>query len=346
MPAKKKEVRSKLEYIWLDGYKPTQNMRSKTKVIANFSGKLKDCPVWSFDGSSTRQAEGGSSDCLLKPVAIYPDPERANGYIVMTEVMNPDGSPHESNARAKIDDDDNDYWFGFEQEYFIMDNKTQLPLGFPVGGYPGPQGLYYCSVGGRNTHGRDIVEKHADLCIDAGLTFEGINQEVACGQWEFQLFAKGAKQAGDEIWIARYLLDRLTEKYGYYIEYHPKPIKGDWNGSGMHANFSNKKLRTSGKKKDFEEICERFAPKARIKQAIAVYGAHNEERLTGLHETQSINKFSYGVSDRGASIRIPIAAVENKWKGWLEDRRPASNANPYKVAGSIIATVKDQPYNY
>ena len=169
---------------------------------------------------------------------------------------------------------------------------------------------------------------------------------MACGQWEFQIFAKGAKEAGDQIWVARYLLDRLTEEYGYYIEYHPKPIQGDWNGSGMHANFSNKILRTSGKKKDFEDICEKFAPKARIKQAIAVYGAHNEMRLTGKHETQSINKFSYGVSDRGASIRIPIAAVENKWKGWLEDRRPASNADPYKVAGSIIATVKDLPYSY
>ena len=204
--------KSKLEYIWLDGYKPTQNMRSKTKVIENFSGNLKDCPMWAFDGSSTRQAEGGSSDCLLKPVAIYPDPDRVNGFLVMTEVLNPDGSPHESNGRATIDDDDDDFWFGFEQEYFIMDTASQLPLGFPIGGYPGPQGMYYCSVGGKNTHGRDLVEEHADLCIEAGLNFEGINQEVASGQWEFQLFAKGARLAGDEIWIARYLLDRLTEK--------------------------------------------------------------------------------------------------------------------------------------
>ena len=191
--------KSKLEYIWLDGYKPTQNMRSKTKVLENFSGKLEDCPVWSFDGSSTKQAEGGSSDCLLKPVAIYTDPDRVNGFLVMTEVLNADGSPHESNARATIDDDDNDFWFGFEQEYFIMDCDTLLPLGFPVGGYPGPQGMYYCSVGGKNTHGRDLVEEHADQCIAAGLNFEGINQEVASGQWEFQLFAKGAKKAGDEI---------------------------------------------------------------------------------------------------------------------------------------------------
>jgi len=236
----------KLEYIWLDGYKPTQNLRSKTKVEEHedFQGTIEELKNWSFDGSSTKQASGDSSDCVLVPVAIYQDPARVNGYLVMTEVMNADGTAHESNARATIDDKDNDFWFGFEQEYFIMDTKTMLPLGFPVGGYPGPQGMYYCSVGGKNTHGRDFVEEHADLCIAAGLNFEGINQEVASGQWEFQLFANGARKAGDEIWIARYLLDRLTEQYGYYIEYHPKPVKGDWNGSGMHANFSNTVLRT------------------------------------------------------------------------------------------------------
>lgn len=336
--------KSKLEYIWLDGYKPTQNMRSKTKVVDNFSGNLEDCPIWSFDGSSTRQAEGGSSDCLLKPVAIYPDPARKDGFLVMTEVLNPDGTPHISNGRATIDDDDNDFWFGFEQEYFIMDRKTLLPLGFPVGGYPAPQGMYYCSVGGRNTHGRNVVEEHADLCIDAGLNFEGINQEVASGQWEFQLFAKGAKQAGDEIWVARYLLDRLTEKHGYYIEYHPKPLGDtDWNGSGMHANFSNHTLRTCGSKEIYEKICEAFRPV--VKEHIAVYGEFNDQRLTGKHETASINDFSYGISDRGASIRIPIITVENGWKGWLEDRRPASNGDPYKIAGRIIKTVTSANIN-
>jgi len=329
--------KSKLEYLWLDGYTPTANLRSKTKVEDDFSGKLEDCAVWSFDGSSTKQAEGGSSDCLLKPVAIYPDPARRDGYLVMTEVLNADGTPHESNARATIADEDDDFWFGFEQEYFIMDKQTQLPLGFPVGGYPGPQGMYYCSVGGRNTHGRSFVEEHADLCIDAGLNFEGINQEVASGQWEFQLFAKGAKKAGDEIWVARYLLQRLTEEYGWYIEYHPKPVKGDWNGSGMHANFSNTTLRTAGSKDVYDTICESFRPV--VAEHIAVYGEFNDERLTGKHETASIHDFSYGISDRGASIRIPIITVEKGYKGWLEDRRPASNADPYKVASRIVQTV-------
>lgn len=330
----------KLEYIWLDGYTPTQNLRSKTKVEEHedFQGTLEELKNWNFDGSSTQQASGSSSDCVLKPVAIYKDPTRINGYLVMNEVLNADGTPHASNARATIDDGDNDFWFGFEQEYFIMDTTTGLPLGFPVGGFPGPQGMYYCSVGGKNTHGRDFVEEHADICIEAGLNFEGINQEVASGQWEFQLFAKGAKKAGDEIWIARYLLDRLTEQYGYYIEYHPKPVKGDWNGSGMHANFSNETLRTCGSKEIFIAVCEAFRPVT--KEHIDIYGEHNDQRLTGLHETAAITDFSYGISDRGASIRIPIITVEKGWKGYLEDRRPASNGDPYKIASRIIQTVK------
>ena len=330
--------KAKLEYIWLDGYQPVQELRSKTKVVDGFDGKLESCPIWSFDGSSTLQAEGNSSDCLLKPVALYPDPQRENGWLVMTEVLNADGTPHETNHRAKIDDDDDDFWFGFEQEYFLMDTDTDLPLGFPKRGFPYPQGQYYCSVGGRFTWGRDFVYEHLEVCLEAGLNIEGINQEVAPGQWEFQNFAKGAKKAGDELWIARYLLNRITEEYGFYIELHPKPVKGDWNGSGMHANFSNSVLRNAGSKDVYETICEAFRPVH--EEHIAVYGAHNDQRLTGDHETQSIDQFSYGVSDRGASIRIPIATVENGWKGWLEDRRPASNGNPYQIAARIIKTVK------
>ncbi|MEO1518188.1 MAG: glutamine synthetase beta-grasp domain-containing protein [Bacteroidota bacterium] len=328
----------KLEYIWLDGYQPTQNMRSKTRIEDNFSGKLDDCPMWSFDGSSTQQAPGGSSDCLLKPCAIFPDPARKSAFLVMCEVLSADGTPHPSNGRATINDDDNDFWFGFEQEYFLWDTQTNKPLGFPDNGYPNPQGQYYCSVGAANAFGREIVEEHLDLCLEAGVNVEGINAEVAAGQWEFQTFAKGAKSAGDHTWIARYLLERTAERYGVSINWHCKPIKGDWNGSGMHANFSNSVLREAGSKEVYDIICQAFEPV--VKEHIAVYGAENDQRLTGLHETQSIDMFSYGVSDRGASIRIPIATVENGWKGWLEDRRPNSSADPYKVAARIIKTVK------
>ncbi len=333
-------MKSKLEYIWLDGYKPTQSLRSKTMVRSDFSGKLEDCPMWVFDGSSTEQAEGGSSDCLLKPVYIVPDPDRKNGYLVMTEVMNADGTPHESNGRATIDDEDDDFWFGFEQEYFLWDPETNLPPGFPYRGYPKPQGPYYCSVGAMNAYAREVVEEHLEHCLEAGLNVEGINAEVAAGQWEYQIFAKGAKLAGDEIWVSRYLLERTAEKYNLGIEWHPKPLGDtDWNGSGMHANFSNSEMRESGKEDTFTKICEEFGKN--IKRHIDVYGAYNEHRLTGKHETQSINEFSYGVSDRGASIRIPVSTVEDGWIGRLEDRRPASNADPYKVAAAIVKTTKE-----
>ncbi|MEM9824606.1 MAG: glutamine synthetase beta-grasp domain-containing protein, partial [Bacteroidota bacterium] len=325
------------EYIWLDGYQPIQNLRSKTRIEKDFSGKLADCPMWSFDGSSTQQAEGNSSDCLLQPCAIFPDPGRRNGFLVMCEVLNADGTAHPSNGRATIDDDDNDFWFGFEQEYFLWDLDTDKPLGFPANGYPNPQGQYYCSVGAGNAFGREIIEEHLDLCIDAGINIEGINAEVAAGQWEFQVFAKGAKASGDQVWVARYLLERTAERYGIGINYHCKPVAGDWNGSGMHANFSNSLLRNAGEKAVYEQVCEAFRPV--VDKHIAVYGPDNHLRLTGEHETQAIDQFSYGVSDRGASIRIPIATVENGWKGWLEDRRPNSAADPYKVAAVIINTV-------
>ncbi len=333
-------MKSKLEYIWLDGYKPTQSLRSKTQVRENFSGKLEDAPMWSFDGSSTEQADGSDSDCLLKPVAIFPDPGRKNSYLVMTEVLNADGTPHESNGRATIEDDDDDFWFGFEQEYFLWVPETDRPPGFPKDGFPRPQGPYYCSVGGSNAYGREIVEEHLDTCLEAGVGIEGINAEVAAGQWEFQVFAKGAKRSGDETWVARYLLERTAEEYGLAIDWHPKPLGDtDWNGSGMHANFSNGVMREAGKEDNFNKICEQFGKN--IERHISVYGADNDKRLTGAHETQAIDQFSYGISDRGASIRIPVATVDDGWKGRLEDRRPASNADPYKVAAAIVKTTKE-----
>ncbi|QDS97473.1 glutamine synthetase beta-grasp domain-containing protein [Adhaeretor mobilis] len=325
----------KLEYIWLDGYTPEANLRSKTKVVDSEPKSPDDCPGWSFDGSSTEQAEGSSSDCLLKPVKLIADPQRKNASLVLCEVLAADGSVHPSNIRGSFEDDP-DLWLGFEQEYTIM--KDGAPLGFPRDGYPGPQGPYYCSVGYKNCVGRDLVEEHLDACLDAGLSVTGINAEVMKGQWEYQLFGKGAKSACDDVWLSRFLLHRTAEKYGVVIELHPKPVKGDWNGSGMHCNFSTTDIREKGGEEFIKGICEKF--RGRHDEHIASYGSENDQRLTGLHETQSIEKFSFGVSDRGASIRIPIGTVQNDWKGYLEDRRPASNADPYKVTSKILGALR------
>lgn len=332
----------KLEYIWLDGYQPVANLRSKTKIAdgdpANFT--LADCPMWNFDGSSTQQAEGRSSDCLLKPVALFPDSTRKNGFLVMTEVLMPNGEPHPSNTRGTILDDDG-AWFGFEQEYFLTQDGR--PLGFPEEGYPGPQGPYYTGVGFNNVGdiARQIVEEHLDLCLDAGINHEGINAEVAKGQWEFQVFGKGSKNAADQMWVARYILLRLCEQYGIDVEFHCKPIRGDWNGSGMHSNFSTTHLREVGGKDYFEKLMDAF--RKHHDEHIAVYGPDNHLRLTGLHETQSIDKFSYGLADRGSSIRIPHSFVNDGYKGYLEDRRPNSQGDPYAIASRILKTIATVP---
>lgn len=332
----------KFEYIWLDGYTPEPNLRSKTKVI-NFTKEdftISDLPMWTFDGSSTKQAEGIDSDCLLKPVKMIKDPQRKNGYLVLCEVLNPDETPHISNTRSKITDDSN-LWLGFEQEFFIY--KKGLPLGHSDISMR-PQGEYYCGIGHENVSGRDIIEHHLDVCISAGLNMTGINAEVALGQWEYQVMGKGTLEACDQLIISRYLLNRLSETYGVSIEYHPKPLGNtDWNGSGMHTNFSTKLMREEGGKELFDEIFRVL--KSNHQKHIEVYGSDNDKRLTGKHETQSIDKFSWGVSDRGASIRIPQSTVKNGWRGYLEDRRPASNACPYKIAKQLTESLKQAQQN-
>jgi glutamine synthetase len=318
------------------------NLRGKTQIKEYDSfPTLEQLPEWGFDGSSTLQADGSNSDCVLKPVRIFEDPSRTNGALVLCEVMNPDGTPHESNKRATILDDEG-AWFGFEQEYFFY--KEGRPLGFPDNGFPEPQGKYYTGVGHSQVGSiaRQIVEEHLDLCLECGINHEGINAEVAKGQWEFQIFGKGSKKAADEMWMARYLLERLTEKYGVDIEYHCKPLGDtDWNGSGMHANFSTAYLREVGGEEYFKALMAQF--EKNLEDHIAVYGPDNHMRLTGKHETAPWNKFSYGVADRGASIRVPHSFVRNGYRGYLEDRRPNSQGDPYAIASQILKTVAEVP---
>jgi glutamine synthetase len=337
-------MKLKLEYIWIDGYKPEPNLRSKIKIIdykpTNFGITVDEVPHWGFDGSSTMQAEGFSSDCYLKPVRIYQrkfkiDESYPVAY-VLCEVYDKNNKPHETNERFKLGEEDSDFWVGFEQEYFIRSGHNQNILGFNSGNMIDPQGKYYCGVGGQ-IHGRHLSDEHLDLCLDLGIEIEGTNAEVALGQWEYQTFSKGKLKAADDLWMTRYLLYKLAEKYGYQIDIHPKPIVyGDWNGSGLHTNFSNKRMREKGGEEYFKSIFNVFESRQQLH--IDNYGSDNNLRLTGKHETQSIDKFSWGISDRGASIRVPKSVAEI-WKGYLEDRRPGSNADPYKVLNVICETL-------
>ena len=322
------------EYIWIDGSEPTQFIRSKTKVIEE-----NDSPsVWGFDGSSTNQAVGSDSDCVLNPVYTCPDPLRSEGDIlVLCEVLNINMSPHSSNQRSKCLDIFNKYsihepWFGIEQEYTFFDGSR--PLGWPLNGFPAPQGGYYCGVGANEVFGRDIVEDHLEACLKAGLKISGINAEVMPAQWEFQVGPLDPVAVSDQLWVARWLLYRIAEDYGITVTLDPKPVKGDWNGAGAHTNFSTKEMRES-----YDPIIAGAkALGAKVDLHIVNYGDRIEERLTGQHETCSYKEFRYGVSDRGASIRIPWQ-VDKDQKGYLEDRRPNANCNPYLVTGLITETV-------
>ena len=333
------------EYIWVDGTEPTALVRSKTKIIHNTNDvvSLSTFPQWQFDGSSTNQAPGANSDCLLEPARFVPDPVRGgNSYLVLCEVYNPDGTPHVSNHRAKLraamkaGGEGAEAWVAFEQEYTFF--KGSRPLGFGDDRrYPAAQGPYYCGVGADEVYGRNVVEKHMALCMEAGIVLTGINAEVMPGQWEYQCGGPGVDplMASDHLWLSRWLLYRVGEDFGISATLDPKPVPGDWNGAGMHTNFSTAAMRAEGGIKVITEACDRLGEN--IERHIAVYGAGNEFRLTGRHETCSINEFKYGVSDRTASIRIPLL-VEKEGCGYLEDRRPAANADPYQVCNALLRT--------
>ena len=333
-------MKIKAEYIWMDGHKPTEKLRSKTKILNEKVNNVSNLPMWGFDGSSTMQATGQNSDCLLEPVKFISDPIRGgNNIIVLCEVFNADGTVHKTNTRAGLRElaekhKEQESWFGIEQEYTLFQGIK--PLGWPDNGFPAPQGGYYCGVGADEVFGRPVVEAHMEACINADLEISGINAEVMPAQWEFQIGPLDALEVADQTWLARWLLYRIGEDFKVSATLHPKPVSGDWNGAGAHTNFSTKVMRANGGIKVIEEACKKLSKKHA--EHIAVYGAHNEERMTGLHETCKIDEFRYGVSDRGASVRIPMATATDG-KGYLEDRRPAANMDPYLVCAKLIETV-------
>ncbi len=325
----------KAEYIWLDGTEPTPLMRSKTRVLA----EGQEPPTWGFDGSSTNQADGSNSDCVLEPVFTCPDPIRGgNDIIVLCEVFDVSMEPHATNTRAKLRVVAEKYasfesLFGLEQEYTFL-KVDGTPLGFPTNGYPAPQGPYYCGVGGSQIFGREVVEAHMQACLDAGLGLCGINGEVMPGQWEFQIGPLGPLEVADHLIVARWFLCRISENYECDASFDSKPAKGDWNGAGCHTNYSTNQMRESYDAcvAACEAIGERYL------EMVEQYGHGIQDRLTGAHETQKWDEFSYGVSDRGASIRIPWQ-VKKDGKGYIEDRRPNANVDPYVVARLMVDVV-------
>ncbi len=338
------------EYVWLDGGE-TQQLRSKTRVISvnseeeNWNLSLADFPAWSFDGSSTGQATTENSDCVLRPVFACVDPNRNNGVIVLCDVLNTDLTPHETNYRARLIDamiqhHQTEPFAGFEQEYFLYTEGTPFGWATDPEVTPEPQGPYYCAVGDGKVAGRGVSELHLSACIAASLSVQGVNAEVALGQWEYQMGGPNVNAVAscDHLWVSRYLLHRIAESQGVAVSLDPKPVEGDWNGSGLHTNFSTKSMRVEGGMEHITAACEALSDPEAVTKAKAAYGEGLERRLTGEHETCSISEFRYGVSDRGASIRIPWM-VDRQGFGYFEDRRPNSNADPYRVVTALIETV-------
>jgi len=334
-----------LLYVWIDG--SGQKCRSKTKTVYHEPKTAEDCPIWNYDGSSTGQAEGLNSDTYMKPKAIFPDPFRGGkNKIVMCDVYDFEGNAVATNKRescAKVMKDpkvkETVPWFGIEQEYMMCDAADMKPLGWPKMGYPAPQGPYYCAVGPNNVRGREVVEAHYKCCMYSGVKISGTNAEVMLSQWEYQVGPCEGIDMGDHLWMSRYLLERVAEDFGVVISFDPKPIEGDWNGAGCHTNYSTEAMREEGGIKEIKEAIEKLSLRHdyHIRNYDPTQGADNARRLTGKHETASITKFTSGVAARTASIRIPRQCAEEK-KGYLEDRRPASNCDPYSVTEAIIRT--------
>jgi glutamine synthetase len=323
-----------LDYIWVDGFKHP-SIRSKTKAIVltpDEKGEVElNVPEWNFDGSSTGQAETANSERILRPQALYQIAD--NHYVAMCEVCLPDAdrTPHRTNYRAKLREvmtagaEKEEIWVGFEQEYFFTANGKNIF--WPDQGEPIKDSRYYCSSGGSVKY-KKLVREHATFCNGIGIQIVGYNAEVSPGQWEYQCFAENPITAADSLWVSRYLLELMCEDLDIGVEWHPKPHDG-WNGSGCHTNFSTKLMRESGGEEEFERILANM--ETRHIESISEYGEDNGLRLTGGFETASLSSFTYGVGSRDTSVRIPTAVVEDGWKGYLEDRRPSSGCDPYKV---------------
>jgi glutamine synthetase len=308
-----------VEYIWIDGFGTT---RSKTRVIQN--GSIDTIPTWNYDGSSTGQAMTEQSEVILRPVAHYPSPFSHLDYLVLCDTWLPSGDPHPSNQRVHYKEVEGSR-FGFEQEFFLTDKSgTLVPSSAPQGGY-------YCGVGANHAIERTCILEAMTHCIKAGLKITGMNAEVAPAQWELQIDDMGI-QACDGLWMLRYILTRTVESYGFGIELHPKPLGPEWNGSGGHTNYSTPDMRAPGGYSVILKMIQELGKNHG--EDIEFYGEDNRMRLSGKCETSSYDRFSYGVADRSASIRIPTETHQQQC-GYLEDRRPASNMDPYRIASIL-----------
>ncbi|KAG1052421.1 hypothetical protein G6F46_001002 [Rhizopus delemar] len=318
--------KTQIEYIFVDKY---NELRSKSKTLDFIPTELSDIPLLSIEEDEHLADLLKHTEPLI-PVAMYDDPFRTQGAkLVLCQLSSRVHCKEIMNYYSHLEP-----WFGIEQEYVLFDPKTEKPLGWPLHGQPEANGEYYCGIGAGRIFGRDVMEAHYRACLYAGIKICGCNAEVMPSQLEYQIGPCEGVSIGDELWMARYIMERVAEDFGYIVSLHPKAIQGAWNPSGCHTNFSTNEMRSTEKGLEaIEAAIENMSEKHF--EHINVYGQDNHLRLTGEYETGHISVFSYGVGNRGASIRIP-RKVASDGKGYMEDRRPASNIDPYEVVSIIM----------
>ena len=336
--ANKKRVR--VEYVWLDGNEPLPKLRSKTRYM-DFSDPISDETIntlsdWNFDGGSTNQGSLENSDRRLRSIRPYEDPFHEDGMLVLCEVDYHSGVPHETNSRTHLSslvDDHPGILVGFEQEFTLINPADQEPLGLLLS--PSAQGQYYCGAGCMNIIGRFLLDELEEACIAAGIELDGVNAEVMPGQWEFQTKPQDPCKAADDLWVIRYILERLSETKPVIVSYDPKPHE-DFNGAGCHTNLSTHLTRNEFGDAQFNSVMS--ALEEDHDEYLHVCGEGYERRMTGDCETPKHDEFTWGIGDRGASVRIP-ERVSRACAGYFEDRRPCANVDPYKVLHSLISSV-------
>ena len=342
--------RHKLEYIWLDG-NDSKSLRSKVRYV-NINPNpdiniISSIPEWSFDGSSTNQAKTEDSDLILKPVRVFQnamESRQGPALYVLCEVYNTDGTPHKSNTRNRLVKNvevarDQDLWVAVEQEFVLLDPATGKPFGWEKyeNDKPPSQGKYYCGVGADTTMARQLMDGFMNIITQSGIMLDGYHPEVMLSQWEYQTTTGSPLDIADQLWMSRFILQRMSERMGIAISYDPKPVEGDWNGSGAHINFSTRYMREESDMDYINLLCVNM--EETHKKAIKSYGHGNNKRLTGKNETSSIKKFTWGEGDRSASIRIPLSTIRGGGLGHLEDRRPSANMDPYEAFSYLVPAI-------
>lgn len=334
-----------VEYVWVTAPTPPSaepNMRSKTRVLTVDDDEMllhpANIPVWNYDGSSTHERDTASSEVQLTAVFVCRDPLRGTPHMIaLCDTSANRTRAHAASLFSRSNVQRDKPWFGLEQEYVLVETKPpHPPLHWSAHHPVEASSDHYCGVGGKHAWGRAIAEEHLHACMQANLTVAGMNAEVTQTQWEFQIGPVCGIRAADELWVARYLLLRVAEAHGAHVLFHPKPVPG-FNGSGCHANVSSAVMRAEcmvlpeSRTVTLAFIAELEKDHARL-MSTDDYGMGNDARLIGTCETSSMQRFTSGVGDRTASVRIP-----RDFGGYIEDRRPAANADPYIVTSYLYS---------